>query len=147
MTERSGGNLCNSLLQQKRLEFTLPSLDFRSKIWESNSTLLFTTTLHRSVVLSQLSQEHTDVPFHSKGSVFFLSPLERRRAFSMLRGHPSSHGSGRGWLVDGPKERQHRTGSRLLPRQRITVIWFKSSVMSNKQRRANLVFRPFWCEL
>lgn len=53
----------------------LPSLDFRSKIWEWNSTLLFTTTLHRSVVLSQLSEEHIDVLFRSKGPVFFLPPF------------------------------------------------------------------------
>lgn len=64
-------------------------------------------------------------------------PLERGRAVSLLRGHPSSHGSGRGRLVDGPKERQHRTGSRLLPCQGITAIWLKSSLVSNEHRRAN----------
>lgn len=147
MTEGLGANLCNPLCS--RNVWSLRFRPWMSGAKSESRTVHCCLRLHCTGQLSFHSclKNTLMFPFALRDLCSSCPPLERRRALSMLRGHPRSHGSGRGWLVDGPKEWQDRTGSRLLPCQRITVIWFKSSVMSNKHRRANYVFRPFWCML
>lgn len=74
-------------------------------------------------------------PFALTDLCSFCHPPERGRALCVLRGRRSRRQSGWGRLVDGPKERQHWTSSRVLPRQRVTVLWTPGLCQTSSERK------------
>lgn len=80
--------------------------------------------------------------FHSRWQICVLSS-ERGWALLILRGRRGRCGSGRGWLVDGPKERKHWTSSRLLPRQRMTVFWTPGLCQTSTEALTAALLLPF----
>lgn len=74
-------------------------------------------------------------PFALTDVCSFCPPPERGRALCILRGRCGRHGSGWGWLVDGPKERQHWTSSRFLPGQRMTLLWTPGLCQTSTERK------------